>query len=102
MSSKYENGKLKEEKEKLKEENENENENENEDESENENVNEEKDDITEILIHSNGYDEETNQNQKNKIIKKLNYHLDEIIDKSKSFEDQIKSIKKMENLDHYY
>ena len=35
--------------------------------------------------------------KKNKIIKKLNDHLDEIIDKSKSFEDQIKSIKKVEN-----
>ena len=32
--------------------------------------------------------------KKNKIIKKLNDHLDEIIDKSKSFEDQIKSLKK--------
>ena len=30
-------------------------------------------------------------------MKKLNDHLDEIIDKSKSFEDQIKSIKKVEN-----
>ena len=53
-----------------------------------------------ILIHSNEYDEETiNQNKKNKIIKKLNDHLDEIIDKSKSFEDQIKSIRKVKNLD---
>ena len=68
----------KEENEKLKEENENENENENED-----------DDIIKILIYSNEYDEETNQNKKNKIIKKLNDHLDEIIDKSKSFEGQI-------------
>ena len=40
--------------------------------------------------------------KKNKIIKKLNDHLDEIIDKSKSFEDQIKSIKKVENLEEYY
>ena len=32
--------------------------------------------------------------KKNKIIKKWNDHLDEIIDKSKLFEDQIKSIKK--------
>ena len=56
-----------------------------------------------ILIHSNEYDEETiNQNKKNKIIKKLNDHLDEIIDKSKSFEDQIKSIRKVKNLDDYY
>ena len=104
MSSKDENEKLKEEKEneKLKEEkeieNENENNNENENESENENENdnenEDDDDIIKILIHSNEYDEETNQNKKNKIIKKLNDHLDEIIDKSKSFEDQIKSLKK--------
>ena len=49
--------------------------------------------MTKILIYSNEYDEETNQNKKNKIIKKLNDHLDEIIDKSKSFEGQIKSIK---------
>ena len=38
----------------------------------------------------------------NKIIKELNDHLDEIIDKSKSFEDQIKSIRKTKNLDGYY
>ena len=55
-----------------------------------------------ILIRSNEYDEETNQNKKNKIIKKLNDHLDEIIDKSKSFEDQIKSIRKIKNLNDYY
>ena len=55
-----------------------------------------------ILIRSNEYDEETNQNKKNKIIKKLNDHLDEIIDKSKSFEDQIKSIRKEENIEEYY
>ena len=35
------------------------------------------------------------QNKKNKI-KELNDHLDEIIDKSKSFENQIKSIKKIQ------
>ena len=34
------------------------------------------------------------QKEKNKIMKNLNDNLDEIIDKSKSFEDQIKSIKK--------
>ena len=33
------------------------------------------------------------------IIKKLSDYLDEIIDKSKSFEDQIKSIKKVKDLD---
>ena len=36
------------------------------------------------------------------IIKELNDCLDEIIDKSKSFEDQIKSIKKVENLNEFY
>ena len=43
-----------------------------------------------------------NQNKKNEIIKGLNDNLDEIIDKSKSFKDQIKSIKKVENLEEYY
>ena len=36
------------------------------------------------------------------IMKDLNDNLDEIIDKSKSFEDQIKSIRKVENLEEYY
>ena len=40
--------------------------------------------------------------KKNKIIKELNDHLDEIIDKSKSFEDQIESLEKVENLEEYY
>ena len=35
-------------------------------------------------------------------MEKLINHLDEIIDKSKSFKDQIKSIKKVENLEEYY
>ena len=52
-----------------------------------------------ILISSN---ETMNQNKKNMITKKLNDHLDKIIDKSKSFEDQIKSIRKVENLNEYY
>ena len=34
-----------------------------------------------------------NQNEKNGIIKDLNDNLDEIISKSKSFEEQIKSLK---------
>ena len=73
MSSKDENEKLKEEEEKLKEENKNENENENEkgNGNENEDEDEDEDDIIKILIHSNEYDEETNQNKKNKIIKKI-------------------------------
>ena len=37
-----------------------------------------------------------------KIIKGLNDNLDEIIDKSKSFEDQIKSLKKLESLKGYW
>ena len=39
--------------------------------------------------------------KKTEIIKNLNDNLDEIIDKSKSFEDQIKSIRKVENLNEY-
>ena len=90
MSSKNENEKLKEEgenkneNEKLKEEGGNKNENEKlKEENENENENE------------NEHDETMRQNE----IKELNGHLDEIIGKSKSFEDQIKSIKKVENLE---
>ena len=60
------------------------------------------DEIIKILLHSHEYPETVDQNKKNIIIKKLNDYLDEIIDKSKSFEDQIKSIKKVENLDDYY
>ena len=41
-----------------------------------------------------------NQNSSN-IIKQWNDYLDEIIDKSKSFEDHIKSIRKVENLNEY-
>ena len=33
---------------------------------------------------------------------KINDHLDKIIDKSKSFEDQIESLEKVENLEEYY
>ena len=39
--------------------------------------------------------------KKNIIIKKINDYLDEIVDKSKSFEDQIKSTRKIKNLDGY-
>ena len=39
-------------------------------------------------------DDETMNQNNNNIIKQLNDYLDEIIDKSKTFEDQIKSIKK--------
>ena len=42
-----------------------------------------------------------NQN-KNNIIKEINDTLDEIIDKSKSFEEQIKSLRKIEDLEEYW
>ena len=42
------------------------------------------------------------QNEKSKIIKGLNDNLDEIIDKSKLFEEQIKSLKKIEDLKGYW
>ena len=48
------------------------------------------------------YDDKTiSQDKKNEIIKGLKDNLDEIIDKSKSFEDQIKSLKKLEDLKEY-
>ena len=37
------------------------------------------------------------QNEKNIRIKNINDNLDEIIDKSKSFEDQIESLKKLKD-----
>ena len=95
MSSKDENEKLKEEKEKPKEENKNENENQNENENEDDYENKDED------YYENEDDEKISQNKKNKI-KELNDHLDEIIGKSKSFEDQIESLKKVENLEEYY
>ena len=60
------------------------------------------DEIIKILMHSHEYAETTNQNEKNIKIKKLNDHLDKIIDKSKSFEEQIKLLEKRENLEEYY
>ena len=89
MSSKVEN-------EKLKEENENEKENENENEDKDDYENEDEDDY---------YDYENEDNKtigQNEIITEINDYFDKIIDKSKSFEDQIKSFKKVKNLDDYY
>ena len=57
-------------------------------------ANEDDDEITKISMYSDEYAETMNQNEKNIIIKKLNDHLDEIIGKSKLFEEQIESIKK--------
>ena len=46
-------------------------------------------------------DNETMNQKNNNTVKWLNDLLDEIIDKSKSFEDQVKSLKKVENLNMY-
>ena len=74
-----------------KDENEREKENENEKEKKNENENE-----------NENKNENNNENDNsNNIMKQLNDDLDEIIDKSKSFEEQIESIRKVENLDEY-
>ena len=53
-------------------------------------------------MHSHEYAETTNQNEKNIRIKTLNDHLDKIIDKSKSFEEQITLLEKIENLEECY
>ena len=53
-------------------------------------------------MHSDEYAETMDQNKKNITIKKLNDYFNKIIDKSKSFEDQIKSLKKVENLNDYF
>ena len=47
-------------------------------------------------------DDDEGQNEKNEIIKEKNDILDEIIDKSKSFEEQIKSLKKREDLKGFW
>ena len=47
-------------------------------------------------------DETMDQNKKNETIKGKNDNLDEIIDKSKSFEEQIKSLKKLEGIKGYW
>ena len=67
-------------------------ENENEDENEGKYENENEDD-DEYEYENEDDDETMDQNKKNEIIKGLNDNLDKIIDKSKSFDDQIKSLK---------
>ena len=55
--------------------------------------------------NENDYYYYENQNKtiyQNKIIKKINDDLDEIIDKSRSFEDQIELLKKLEGLKGYW
>ena len=96
--SKNENEKVESRKEKnekaqsRKEENEDKNENKNEDEDENENEDD----------YENEDDETMDQDKRNEIIKRKNDILDEIIDKSKSFEEQIESLKKLEGLKGYW
>ena len=59
------------------------------------NENEDEDDYYECENEYENEDDETmNQSEKYEIVKDLNDNLDEIIDKSKSFEEQIKSLKK--------
>ena len=62
----------------------------------------EDDELNKTLMSSNEDDnDKMNQNNKN-IIKQLSDCLDKIIDKSKSFKDQIKLIRKGKNLDEYH
>ena len=83
----------------------------NENENENENVNENDETLMSSDKDDDYDDENKNENEnedddrimsQNKIIKKTNDVLDEIIDKSKSFEEQIKSLKKREDLKGYW
>ena len=53
-----------------------------------------------LMSRKDDHDETMNQSNNN-IVKQSNDYLDEIIDKSKSFEDQIKLIRKVENLNEY-
>ena len=64
--------------------------------NENENDNQNENGKTSISSNEDNKNENETGNKKNQdiIIKELNDILDEIIDKSKSFEEQIKSIKK--------
>ena len=50
------------------------------------------DEIIKILMYSNEYAETIDQN-KNNIVKDLHDHLDKMLDKSKLFKEQIKSLK---------
>ena len=53
--------------------------------------------LTDKTLESKSQDKTIDQNK----IKNLSDNLDEIIDKSKSFEDQIESLKKLEDLKEY-
>ena len=58
--------------------------------------------MNKTLMSPRDYDDEAMSQNSNNVTKQLNDSLDEIIDKSKSFEDQIKSIRKVKNLNEYY
>ena len=88
-------------------ENENKNINENVNENKNENVNENDETLMSSDKDDDYYDENENENDdetmsQNKITKETNHLLDEIIDKSKSFQKQIKLSEKREDLKGYW
>ena len=73
----------------------------NENEYENKYENEDEDDYYENENEYENENKDEDETMSQKIIKNLNDNLDEIIDKSKSFEDQIESLKK-EDLKKYF
>ena len=74
----------------------------NENEYENKYENEDEDDYYENENEDENENKDEDETMSQKIIKNLNDNLDEIIDKSKSFEEQIKSLKKRKDLKRYY
>ena len=80
---------------------ENKNENKNENEYENEYKNEDEYENEDEKEDNDDDDETMSQSEKNKIIKDLNDNFDEIIDKSKLFEEQVELLKKLEDLKGY-
>ena len=64
--------------------------------------NEDEDDYYENENEDENENKDEDETMSQKIIKNLNDNLDEIIDKSKSFEDQIESLEKVENLVLFY
>ena len=75
---------------------------EDENKNENEKIESNKEESGDEYKNEDDDDEILSQNKRNEIIKDLNDILDEIIDKSKSFEEQIKSLKKREDLKGFW
>ena len=73
----------------------------NDDNEDNENQNENNDENDKTLMSSKDKNENENEDD-DETIRDLNDILDEIIDKSKSFEEQIKSLKKREDLNKFW